>query len=181
MLIRSLSTAFSPLVKRTMLNIPAAIILASLTQAPIGGGLDEAVSIYECDFGSESDRNYDGWPDGWSRKAGLGYPKYVKLKIEREDGDINTANRRLVLRLDGGAAAAFTLKIPVHSRFSYAVQARIRVRDLEHDVAFISLRFYDADGKLLEVKETQHIQQADDWVDVRIGPRSPEHNETRRP
>jgi hypothetical protein len=80
MLIRSLSTAFSPLVKRTMLNIPAAIILASLTQAPIGGGLDDAVSIYECDFGSESDRNYDGWPDGWSRKAGLGYPKYVKLK-----------------------------------------------------------------------------------------------------
>lgn len=35
-----------------MLTIPAAVILASLCQAPMSGWTDESVSIYRCDFES---------------------------------------------------------------------------------------------------------------------------------
>tara|TARA_R110002049_G_scaffold285698_1_gene466772 strand:+ start:194744 stop:197689 length:2946 start_codon:yes stop_codon:yes gene_type:complete len=37
------------------------------------------------DFSRSNDTNYYGWPDGWERKEGRRYPKYVKIKIAPRD------------------------------------------------------------------------------------------------
>lgn len=162
-----------------MLTILAAVILASLCLAPISGWSDESVPIYACDFEYESDLNYDGWPDGWSRKSGRGYPQYLKVKIERQDLDKDAQpNRRLVVHMDGGAAAAFSPRIPVHSRFSYVSRARIRLKDFKYDAAFISIRFYDATGNLLEVQDSEKIIKTGEWVNVQVGPLAPRYPQT---
>jgi hypothetical protein len=161
-----------------MLTIPTVIILAALSQAPISGTPDQALPVYQCDFEYESDLNYDGWPDDWSRKTGRGFPQYLRVKIERESAEDPKSNRRLVVHMDGGAAAAFTARTPVHSRFSYFIQARVRLRDFKHDAAFISVRFYDAKEQLLEIRTSEKVRLADDWTKLTIGPLAPQSEHT---
>ncbi len=33
------------------------------------------------DFGRSDDLNFDDWPDDWKRGTGIGFPKYIKIKI----------------------------------------------------------------------------------------------------
>lgn len=145
----------------------------TIVRAALNAWKDESVSIYRNDFEHDSDLNYDGWPDEWSRKTGRGYPQYLKVKIEREEVQGGERNRRLVVHLDGGAAAAFTPEVPVHARFSYVVRARVRLTDFRHDAAFISIRFYDAAGKLVEVQESRKLRKAADWTQLQVGPLAP--------
>ncbi len=41
-------------------------------------------TVAEWDFGSKDDVRRDGWPDGWSRRTGLDYPKFVPVAIHQQ-------------------------------------------------------------------------------------------------
>jgi hypothetical protein len=54
----------------------------------LGGGWsiaeepDPGLLIQQWTFGRTEDLNLDGWPDGWTRRFGRGYPRYVRVSIE---------------------------------------------------------------------------------------------------
>lgn len=150
----------------------ALLILAATPTAPIDAPASAAsVEVFACDFGETADRNYDGWPDDWTRKRGAGYPLFVSAKIVGEPKDTRTPERyALRIDLDGGAAAIYSPPIPVSPLFSYRLEAQLRTEKLAHDVAYVSLGFFDADGKLLETHESHHNTQVEKWTAIEVGP-----------
>lgn len=54
---------------------------------------------YRWDFGHRTDSDFDRRPDGWTRLAGPGYPRYVKIEITAHDPDFEDQVRRLDVRL----------------------------------------------------------------------------------
>ena len=62
----------------------------------------DAVAVFSCNFGEQADRDYDEWPDGWTRKKGNGFPGYLPVKIVNDGA---AGERALRMQLDGGAAA----------------------------------------------------------------------------
>lgn len=144
-------------------------ILSAPHAAPIEGDA-EAVDVYQCDFGPSADKNYDGWPDGWSRRRGSGYPLFLPIEIVNQAGKEPSSQSALKMQLDGGSAAIFSPQIPVSPLFSYRVEGLLRTEGLKHDVAHYSLLFFDADGRLLESHESPHRQHESGWSAEHIGP-----------
>lgn len=124
--------------------------------------------LYHCGFEQTADRDYDGWPDGWTRQRGPGYPHYVQVQQSQEP----SAEGRQCLRidLDGGAAAAFSPPIAIDPRHDYALEAFIKVEGLKHDEAFLSVRFLDEKRAVLESFESARRRGSEAWSEIRLGP-----------
>jgi hypothetical protein len=149
-------------------------LMLCILSAPQAASIDapppvEAVDVYQCNFGPEADKNFDGWPDGWSRRRGSGYPLFLPVTIVNEAAE-QAAPSALKMSLDGGAAAIYSPQIPVSPLFSYRVEGLIKTEALKHDVAYYSLMFFDADGRLLEAHESAQVHDATAWTQARIGP-----------
>lgn len=152
------------------------LALAILTASPLAqndGPAMEAVEVFRCNFDENADRNYDAWPDGWTRKRAPGFPLFLPIKIASETLPGGEKRQHLRLELDGGAATAYSPHLPVNSIFSYLVEGNLKTQDLHHDVAFYSLSFFDAHGKLLETQESPHLIKAKNWTPITIGPVMP--------
>lgn len=131
----------------------------------------DAAEVAQWDFGEGTDLNFDDWPDGWTRRAGLDYPRYLKIAIRQEASA--SWDRCLRIDLDGGAAAVYSPPIAVGRQFSYVLEASLRTEQLVRDVAYISLTFYDHDQKPLESYVSQQHQAAPEWRKIAIGPVAP--------
>lgn len=156
-------------------------LLLAILSAPEAASIDvppEAVDVYRCDFGNEADKNYDGWPDGWSRRRGAGYPLFLPVSIVNEAGKDQPPQPALKMQLDGGAASIFSPQVPVSPLFSYRVEGLLKTEGLKHDIAYCSLLFFDADGRLLDTHESPHHQNVSDWTSVHIGPIMALHPDT---
>lgn len=158
----------------------------------------DAVEVFHCDFEEPYDVNYDRWPDGWTRRRGIDYPVFLPIELvdvpaARPDhpNPPGTGERCLQMKLDGGAATVYSAPIPVSPLFSYVIEATLllagdpqkpgdpRERGLEHNVAFMTISFYDAEHKQLETYSSEQLRQAADWTKVRIGPLTPNHQDVR--
>lgn len=138
----------------------------------------DAVEVYHCDFGKQVDKNFDGWPDAWTRESGPGYPPYLQLGIVSDQTALS--KRAFAIRLDGGAGAAQGPLLPIQSQFSYVFEARVRTEGhpkpsdpLRRDEATISLTFYDSQERVLAVHHSHGVTHAAAWQLVRIGPIAP--------
>ena len=131
----------------------------------------DAAEVRHWDFGPGSDKDFDLWPDQWTRRSDVAYPKYLKIEISQEPsvGD----DRCLRLNLDGGAAAVFSPPVPVSPQFSYVLEASLRTERLVHDAGYVSLTFYDADQRQLSCHLSTRLQAADGWQRIGIGPVAP--------
>jgi hypothetical protein len=155
----------------------------------------EAVQVRAWDFEAGDDANYDTWPDHWTRRRGPGFPTYLPIHI-RPYGDVThddlsagggrkredlplTPTRCLVLELDGGAAIAQSPSVPVRSQFGYVLKAYLRTEGLQHDRAFITLTFFDAEQNPLEVHRSPRYRDLPSWQGVTIGPVMPAHRDIR--
>lgn len=168
------------------------LILAALGGATNGSAEPVAAEVYRCDFQSDVDRNYDSWPDGWTRRRDRDYPDYVHIGIvaspppvagpkpaQRSAGEaietpssLPSDRRCLAIELDGGAGAATSPQIPVSTRFSFILEVKVRTEGLEHDAARVSLLLFDEAGALLETHSSKFVQ-ARDWTTVQVGPVAP--------
>lgn len=157
----------------------AICILSADPAAQTDHAPSEADEVYVCKFESDSDRNYDRWPDQWTRRRGKGYPIYVPIEIVPDELDKTSQNHCLRLQLDGGAAQAYSPSIPIIPQFSYQFNTRLRTRGLVHDVVSCSLSFFDGQDKLLETHESQVFQRMDEWTEIRIGPITPSGDRVR--
>ena len=128
----------------------------------------DGVELYQCGFEQSADRDYDGWPDGWTRQRGPGFPHYVQVQQSQEA----SAEGRQCLRidLDGGAAAAYSPPIAIDPRDDYLLEGSLKVAGLRHDEAFFSVRFLDERRETLETFESTRYRRADDWTPIRLGP-----------
>lgn len=107
----------------------------------------EPDTIFASDFGDAADADYNGWPDGWTRRKGPGYPHYVKAQIDIEAQD--DALDALRIDLNGGAIEVYSPRIPVDELHEYAVSGDVRTAGLVHDQARIAIDFFDQQDRLL--------------------------------
>lgn len=153
--------------------IPLLILAIGWKDAPIEDRHPEAIELFQCDFEEDTDLNYDLWPDQWTRRTGPGYPRYVDVEIT--DQDAAQKDRSLNIRLDGGAATAYSPPIAVRDIFSYVLEGQIKTEGLKFDKAYISLTFFNDKQQPVETYYSERFQETGGWVKVRIGPIAPKN------
>ncbi len=138
------------------------------------------VSLYDCDFGEAWDKNFDRWPDGWTREISAKYPHYLKIGIvpleaggDRIEG---LAPQALRITLDGGAAWLRSPEIPVNPLFMYLVEVNVRSTALKHDQVWISMTYYDAKRQTIAKVESRRVRGTQGWEKLAIGPVLPPKN-----
>ena len=62
-------------------KLPFSFTPADNAPVPAEGRPPEAIQLFHCDFGPAWDRDFDNWPDRWSREQSVNYPHYVKIRI----------------------------------------------------------------------------------------------------
>ena len=132
----------------------------------------DAIEVFRSSFEDESDVDFDGWPDGWTRKRGPDYPWYLDIGINAEpaiDG-----RQALRIRLNGGAGAVFSPPIRVRSQFSYVFQGCLRTEGLQADRAYYSVTFYDAEENEVAAFHSERIGATTEWQKLNLGPMAPQ-------
>ena len=126
----------------------------------------DAVAVYSCDF--TTDVNYDNWPDGWTRLSGPQWPFYVG--VELADDTEAVCGRCLTVNLNGGSASISSPAISVSSKFTYVLEARLRVEHIKHARARIQVDFCDEseDRNVLESYVSDWYQATEGWTKVQI-------------
>jgi len=152
-------------------------IVAGAAEAPSEVRYPEAAPVFHCTFGQEFDRNYDQWPDGWTRRRGPGFPHYVEIKIS--EGASPAGRRCLRIGMNGGAAAAYTPTVPIDALFRYVLEVRLRSEGLEHDRAFLSLTLLDGERRRLRAFTSRKVLPTGNWRKLRIGPIAARSREAR--
>src|SRR5689334_8716750 len=100
------------------MNLYFLFILSAVAVAPNDPGAVTAGDVLNCDFEVRTDRDYDGWPDGWTRKHSRELPEFLRIGIVPEPGELGqttgstagakgtgnpAANHCLEIELNGGA------------------------------------------------------------------------------
>jgi hypothetical protein len=149
----------------------ALVLLAGVSDRTSVAGENGAVEVFRCNFGEPSDRNYDGWPDGWTRRHGAGFPQYVAIKIA--EGPSPAVGRCLRVDLDGGGATAYSPPVPIDSRSNLLLDARVNAENLKYDRAWISLRFFNGKQQQLTTVRSGRVGATAGWEKLGLGPVAP--------
>src|SRR5271155_294158 len=126
----------------------AMLIVAAVDAAPTDRHYPDAVPVYACPFEPADDADFDGWPDGWSRRRDPGFPHY--LPIELRTAEPAQGKSYLQMSLDGGAAAVFSPNVKIEPLASYVLEVMVKTQGLRQDRAFLSISFLDARDVPLE-------------------------------
>ncbi len=125
--------------------------------------------VFHCTFDQENwDKNFDHWPDRWTRHQGPGYPVYLEMK--RVDDPTVSGGGAFQVKLDGGAAAVFSPPIPVRAVYAYVLEVMVKTQDLQHHQAYVSLSFLDMKFQTLGRYESEKLSGTQAWQKVRLGP-----------
>jgi hypothetical protein len=153
------------------------LILSALAAPPSDPSTATVGNVFVCDFEEPSDRDFDGWPDGWTRARSRELPEFVRIGIVAEPGDSGSdssgavrVNHCLQIELNGGGAVVSSLPQPISPRFSFLLTLRLKTAGLTHDGAWATLSLIDSDGKVLQSDESPRLTSSPDWQDIQIGP-----------
>ena len=153
------------------------LIIAIAPGVPIGQRYPDAKQVFFCDFRKSWDENFDGWPDGWSRRRGNGFPHFVSIKIRNEPSPVG--NYCLRIDLNGAAAVAYSPTIDVSPLYSYVLEGQLKTEGLDFDRAFISLTLLDKKRRRLSTSYSEKLKVSDGWKKIRIGPIVPPNEDVR--
>src|SRR5262245_54347034 len=78
------------------------LILAGLPTAATDSRFPAAREVFRCGFEEEADRDYDTWPDGWTRLRSLSLPHFVPVGITNK----SACEGRQSLRMSADGAGA---------------------------------------------------------------------------
>ena len=134
-------------------------------QAPGG------TQVFHTRFDRAADINYDGWPDGWTRRQGLGFPPYVRIEIRNEAAP--GGGRPLAIALDGAGGIAYSPPVAVEPDLRLCGAGFVKTEGVEHDRAWLSLTLRDAERRILESFSSEKVGQTAGWQKVCLGPVSP--------
>ncbi len=125
--------------------------------------------VFYCSFDQQNwDKNFDHWPDRWTRHQAPGYPIYLEMK--RIDDPTAPGGGSLQILLDGGAAAVFSPPIPVRAVYAYVLEVFVKVQGLQHHQAYVSLQFLNAKLQMVGREESEKLTGSSGWQKVRLGP-----------
>ena len=127
-----------------------------------------AAEVFHCTFDRAWDADYDGWPTGWTRRAGPGFPQYLEIKLHQESKDAEKNSLRVVM--NGGAAAAYSPIVKVNPLLSYVLDAAVKAQGLRHDRGSLSLTLMDENRVRLQTIRSPAIADTDGWTRLRLGP-----------
>ena len=142
-------------------------------QDPFNGAVEALRFSFENDARRpyDGDKDFDGQPDGWSRRRGNGFPSYIATGIDRKHA--RDGRQSLLFKVNGGQAVTYS---PVNryvgridAEHSYIFQGFIRTQRLKHDAALISVSFLNARRQRVQRFLTRPVGGTHaDWVRVRI-------------
>jgi hypothetical protein len=135
---------------------------------PFDGHYPGASQIAAWKFESSRDEEIYGWPPGWTRRHGPGFPRYVQVRVS--DDQPPPGGRSLRVDLNGGAASAFGPTIPLETGVDYVLEGFIKSSGLTHDAAWLSITFLDSSRQKVISPASKPIDGTNDWQKVRIGP-----------
>ncbi|MEN6497909.1 MAG: NEW3 domain-containing protein [Thermoguttaceae bacterium] len=144
------------------------LIVAASPTAPMEGRYPEASEVFHCAFSEKWDQNYDNWPDNWTRRRGPRYPRYIPIEMIAEATP--AGKHCLRIELDGAGAVAYSPPIPISSLYEYVLEGLVRTQGLEHDRAWLSLTFLDADQEELDHHPSVKVRDTLGWQKLRLGP-----------
>ena len=151
-----------------MLTLLTLLLGAATADGSLDSRHPEAVEVYLCDFGQSSDINHDRWPDHWKRHRSPDYPAFIDIAIADEGC--------LEVEMNGGAAMIHSPPIPISPLFSYVLEANVRTSELRHSGASISVSYFDADAKLVDLAgRSRVVTGTEPWSRLRVGPFSTSH------
>ncbi len=154
------------------------IILSTPASTPNVTDQSQADRVYHCDFEEPFDRNFDNWPDDWTRRRGQGFPFYLPIGIVDDDSR-SPSRRSLKIELDGGAAQIYSPRIRVSPSFSYVLHASLKTEGLRHNVAYCAVSFLDENHQKLETYTSEKLNHTGSWRQLQIGPVTPKHQAAR--
>ena len=144
----------------------SALLLALLALVIPLSRAAEPDEVFHCRFEQQCDKNYDGWPDDWTRRTGRGFPQYVTMKIARKSWP--AGDRCLQVELNGGAAIAYSPPLAVDGLFSYRLQALVETSGLRHDRARLSLTLLDQENRRLQTHLGSPVGETKGWQRMRL-------------
>ena len=153
------------------------LILTANQAAPIESRHPEATEVFHCGFDRQNDADYDSWPDGWTRRRGPKYPRYLRIRIV--DTPSPQGDSALRIELNGGAAVVSSDRVEVQGLFSYVLEGYLRTEGLVHDQAWFSVTFYDDRNEVVDRFDSERLTNVDAWRKVRLGPLAPSSDRVR--
>lgn len=149
------------------------VLAAAAASDPSTAGTE----VFRCTFDPTWDPHFDGWPKGWTRRVGEGFPSYVTIKMDK--GPAPDDPHCLRISLDGGGGAAFSPPVEISPLSEYVLEARLRTEGLEQDRTWISLTWLDGARRRLQTCESLKVQQTQGWQSIRLGPLACESQSAR--
>lgn len=135
--------------------------------APCAESPDEA-GVFSCNFDASWDPNYDGWPSDWTRRAGPGFPRYVRIEIDPVGPP--SGGRSLRIDVDGAAAAAQSPLISVDPLFEYVLHVAVQAENVGAARARISLWLFDENRRPIQRISSNELSETARWRTASIGP-----------
>ncbi len=155
----------------------ALTIVAFNGGAPMEARYPGATEVFHCPFDASWDKNYDHWPDEWSRRKGRGFPRYVKVEISEEPTP--AGERSLRIDVNGGAVALYSPPIPIGPLHRYVLEGLVATEGLEQDRACFSLSLLDSQRNRLETRYSERTQPGEGWQKLPLGPVAPDGDDAR--
>ncbi len=138
---------------------------------------DPADVMFHCGFEADTDRNFDLWPDGWTRRQGIGYPHFVGVHLQ--EAPCPEGKSCLRIDLDGGGVGAYSGDVVIPSSHSFVLSGHVKTKGLRNNEVFITITFLDAQRKPLGQHRSRSLRGENDWTKIRIGPLTPSDSEVR--
>jgi hypothetical protein len=132
-----------------------------------------AVEAVSYTFETKEDLDFDGQPDGWTRRKGENFPNYVTAKIDDERGH-GTSKRSLKFEVNGGAAAMYSSPVHIDSLHAYVFRCRVRTQALQNNAAVVSVSLLNEKRQRIQrVLSAPVTGSHADWVEITLGPIAP--------
>jgi hypothetical protein len=159
--------------------IPLWLLACQLTATVAADVTDEAaapmvpVAVCRYSFGADQDRDFDGIPDGWTRRKGPEFPRYVKAGLDQHLG--HTDETSLRIQANGGAAAYYSPFVRIDGLHTFYFEGYIRTAGLQHDAAVLSISLLNHQRQRVQrILSKPVLGDQAEWVHVRIGPIVPD-------
>lgn len=117
-------------------------------------------------FGFEEDRDWDKFPDAWTRKRGKEYAHYIDILLDPQEKKSGKAS--ICFHFIGGRAGIQTGMLKIDSYFAYEFSAWVKARNLSRSRVSADIFWYDRKAQLLSQTHTKGLTAAGEWTNTRF-------------
>jgi hypothetical protein len=143
---------------------------ATRARAAADDPVEGAVEVFNFGFEQDEDRDFDRHPDGWIRRKGPDFPRYIEGSIDRERGH-GGKGASLCFKANGGRITMYSKPIVIDSYHSYVFRGYVRTQMLENDAALVSISLLNHKRQRVQRFLTRPVTGTfKDWCLVTIGP-----------